>query len=108
MTADPTNLEWKTGLVNQLEMRGETLQSAGRPDAALASFQRVVEFSEQTPEGPRAFGEWATDYAQSLDRIEAIYRVMAEADRQAGRPEAAAQHEKLAAEAHAKLEALPK
>jgi tetratricopeptide (TPR) repeat protein len=107
VAADPANREWEQYRVNQLEMRGEARQSSGQLAAALDDFQRVAEISEGQPEGSRAFGEWASDYRLALERTEAILREMAEAARKAGRAESAAQQEKLAAEAHAKLTALP-
>jgi tetratricopeptide (TPR) repeat protein len=105
--ADPANREWEQYRVNQLEMRGEALQSSGQLAAALDDFRRVAEISERLPENAQAYGEWASDYRLALERTEAIRRAMAEADRKAGRAESAAQQEKLAAEAKSKLTALP-
>jgi tetratricopeptide (TPR) repeat protein len=107
VTADPANREWEQFRVNQLEMRGEALQSAGQWAAALDDFRRVAEISERLPENAQAYGEWASDYRLALERTEAIRRDRAEADRKAGRAESAAQQEKLAAEAHAKLATRP-
>jgi hypothetical protein len=107
VTADPANREWEQFHVNQLEMRGEALQSSGQLAAALDDFRRVAEISERLPENARAYGGWASDYRSALERTEMIRRQMAESEQKAGRTESAAQQEKLAAEAQAKLAALP-
>ena len=108
LAADPANREWEEARVNQLQMRGEALHSSVRPEAALEDFDHVVELSERQPEGPRSFGGWATSYALALEQIQSVRGELAEKDRKAGRTESAAQQEKLAAEAHAKRQSLPK